>query len=63
MTPLDAGAKALFDRQQAALREYGRKRPDGKPWSWSDLPDAERDAWRALARPVVEAALNPEGDA
>lgn len=63
MTPLDAGAKALFDRQQATRRDDGRLRPDGKPWSWSDLTDADRNAWRALARPVVEAALNPEGDA
>lgn len=53
----DAAAHAWFDRIQAQRLDEGRKRPDGGRWQWDDLTEHDRVAYRALVRPVVEAAL------
>lgn len=55
MTPLDAAAKAWFDRIQSQRLDPGRKRPDGQRWQWDDLTETDRAAYRALVRPIVEA--------
>lgn len=57
MTPLEAAARAWFDRVQAERRDAGRKRPDGGPWQWEDLTDHDRAAYRALVTPIVAAVL------
>lgn len=57
MTPLDAAARAWFDRVQAQRLDAGRKRPDGQRWQWEDLTEDDRRAYRALVKPVVKAAL------
>lgn len=54
---VEAGARAWFNRQQAIRRDDGRLRPDGKPWQWEDLTADDQHAYRALARPIVEAAI------
>jgi hypothetical protein len=54
---LEAGARAWFDRVQAQRLDQGDKRADGRRWQWDDLTKADRDAYRALVRPVVEAVL------
>lgn len=55
MTPLDAAARAWFDRGQAQRLDAGRKRPDGQSWQWDDLTEDDRRAYRALVAPIVEA--------
>lgn len=55
MTPLDAAARAWFDRAQSQRMDAGRKRPDGLGWQWDDLTEDDRRAYRALVKPVVEA--------
>lgn len=56
-TAVEAGARAWFDRVQACRRDDGRKGPDGLAWQWQDITELDRVAYRALARPVVTAAL------
>lgn len=55
---IERGAVAWFDRQQAGRMDAGRKDPTtGKLWTWDALTEDDKRAYRALARPVVEAAL------
>ena len=54
---LEAGARAWFDRVQSQRMDPGGKRPDGQRWQWEDITESDRVAYRALARPIVEAAL------
>lgn len=57
MTPVEAAARAWFDRGQAARMDGARRRPDGKSWQWEDLTDHDRRAYCALVEPMVKAAL------
>lgn len=57
MTPIEAAARAWFDRTQAQRLDPGRKRPDGLLWQWEELTEDDRRAYRALVEPVVKAAL------
>lgn len=54
---IEAGARAWFDRIQSQRRDDGRKRPDGLLWQWEDTTEDDRRAYRALAEPIVKAAL------
>lgn len=54
---VEAGARAWFDRIQSQRMDPGRKRPDGLLWQWEDCTEDDKRAYRALARPVVIAAL------
>lgn len=53
-----AGAQAWHARIQSQRMDAGRKAPDGGPWRWGHLVESDRRAYLALARPVVEAALD-----
>lgn len=56
---VERGAIAWFDRQQAERRDADRKDPrTGKLWAWDALTESDRRAYRAIVRPIVEAALN-----
>jgi hypothetical protein len=54
---LEAGARAWFDRVQDQRLDPSGKRTDGRRWQWEDLAESDRNAYRALVRPVVEAVL------
>lgn len=54
---VEAGARAWFDRIQSQRMDEGRKRPDGLRWTWEDITEDDRVAYRAIVRPVVAAAL------
>jgi hypothetical protein len=57
LDPIDAGAKAWFDRVQSQRLDAGRKRPDGQLWQWDDLTESDHRAYRAIVAPIVKAAL------
>lgn len=54
---VEAGARAWFDRIQSQRYGEGSKRPDGLRWQWEDITEDDRRAFRALAEPIVTAAL------
>lgn len=59
MNPIEAAAKAWFDRGQAQRLDPGRKNEaTGNRWQWDDLNEADRVAYRALVGPIVRAALD-----
>jgi hypothetical protein len=52
--PYDIGARAV-----AATIYRGRRDIAGDRVGWDDLPDSDKAACLALARPVVDAVLGP----
>ncbi len=54
---VEAGARAMFDAQQAQRRDAERLRPDGRPWQWDDLDTTGQHALRSFVLPIVTAAL------
>ena len=48
--PYDLGARAV-----AATIYRGRRSLAGEPLTWDDLPDSDKAACMAIARPVVDA--------
>ncbi len=57
MSPVDAAAKAWFDRIQAQRMDAAGKRDDGQRWQWDDLTEDDKRGYRALVEPIVVAAL------
>lgn len=57
MTPVEAAARAWFDRVQAQRMDSGGRRLDGQRWQWEDLTEDDRRAYRALVEPIVTATL------
>jgi hypothetical protein len=57
VTPIEAAARAWFDRIQAQRMDPGRKRPDGQRWQWDDLTEDDKRAYRAIVAPIVAAVL------
>jgi hypothetical protein len=60
VTPLEAGARAWFDRQQACRLDPAGRRSDGQRWQWEDITEHDRTAYRALVKPIVDAAMATE---
>ena len=60
---IEAGGRAWFEGLQSLRLDAGRRRPDGKRWQWDDLTEDDRNAYRALAYPIVKAAVEAAGDA
>lgn len=55
---IEAGAKAWFDRQQAQRRDSARiNEATGRPFQWDELYELDRQAYRVIAEPIVDAGL------
>ena len=54
---VDAAARAVFDRNQAARLDAGRDNPaTGRRWTFDDLTKIDQHAFRAFVLPIVTAA-------